>query len=194
MDACFINAIANEYPDNPNYQIVQNYREFFEALQYVIPSESFRYKYRNYLKHYPIEFHLENRQTLTEWCRNVYQFEESCIYDPFIILQYAMAIAQHYPIKPNFQEVLLYKNFFLSLGNLYSKFHKRYLAYLRINPVDQSLSSREALQSWVNEFLRGVQSTDLTPALEHFSTPFNYAMVVVPCLLIVAAVLVKNGL
>jgi hypothetical protein len=79
---------------------------------------------------------------------------------------YLIEICKRYPQKPEFQEILFYKNFFLSLTNVLPKGYYRdtYTIYLRTRPIDEYLASRDQLCAWIKSLLIGDNTVT-----EHFS-------------------------
>ena len=61
--------IAKGYPSQPDYQQVQNYREFFEAIRYVIPRSrpEDQEVYSYLLSHQPLDYVINDSNTLLEW-------------------------------------------------------------------------------------------------------------------------------
>lgn len=159
----FLYQIAHEFPRRPNYEETQNYREFFEAIQYVIPSPSYRVYFAQYLRTRPIDASLDRQETLVGWVLDLHpglDLPSSNI----PLGRYLQSMIDYYPPSPSFQEILLYKNFFLILQKVLppgvprqERLHRPshgglnrliYTHGLRQYPVDPYLISRVALQQW----------------------------------------------
>jgi len=194
MDLCFIYTIASHFPENPNYQIVQNYREFFEALPQVIISPKFQRYYVNYLKYHPIEVNLTSRDTLLSWLSRLSPHRDPAC-DPAIIWKYLLMIVQRYPQRPNFQEVFNYKNFFMTLGNVFPvpKYRQQYIKYLEAVPIDQYLSSNRLFSHWNSKMFKAFHDKNTEFIIENFAD-FNYsslAAIMVPVILLGAIYYIK---
>jgi len=149
----FIDTISADYPNKPNYQEVQNYKEFFVALQYVIPCPHYRKRYVTYLITHPVDYVLDNRTTLLRWVSNLNpklkHLTNLSVNE--IIWKYLFMICLYYPIKPTFQEVLFYKNFFITLQNVLPKEYCRskYVQQFNQIPIDGYMSSRQSILNWI---------------------------------------------
>lgn len=156
--------IARDYPDDPDYQKVQNYRELYGVLSYVIPDSKTQTEYSDYIIDRPIGLALENRTTLLEWVQG---FHPEIFVPPVnpqqvmgVIWPYLYQVCQAYPHQPSFQTVLYYKNFFLGLQNTlpYGKYRKQYVDQFRALPVDRYLTTNQYLVWWVTRMFQQVEN------------------------------------
>lgn len=63
----FLYAIALNYPDRPDYDVIQHYKQFFTSLQYVLPCEKCKLHFSNILQSNPIDPYLVDSDALIEW-------------------------------------------------------------------------------------------------------------------------------
>jgi len=170
LDWYFIYLISNDYPNSPNYQQVQNFKEFFESIQYVLICPKFKKYYNEYITQHPIVLNLDNRKTLKDW---VLHMEHPTLQNnnnlPFIWV-YLHNICQGYPIEPDFQTILFYKNFFLSLTNVLPNCYRlHYNQHIRQIPINPYLSSRKHLCQWNN--LLTINDNIIEPFVNNSSIP-----------------------
>lgn len=59
--------IALAYPNNPTFEDINNYKQYFQALGNVIPCQICREHYKKNLINMPIDNYLKNADTLFEW-------------------------------------------------------------------------------------------------------------------------------
>uniref|UniRef100_A0A6C0BLT2 thiol oxidase n=1 Tax=viral metagenome TaxID=1070528 RepID=A0A6C0BLT2_9ZZZZ len=173
----FLRDLAQDYPMDPDYQQVQNYKELLVALRYVIPNPSERSKYAYYLDQTPVDPYLTNRLTFLSWIQkgsnqlvSTLDVEHRILMDR--IWSYLWAVGQAYPNQPNFQEVLFYKNFFLTLENtLPGAVNRRvYVGVTHQVPVDRFLTSRTNLVKWLRivHYHMTAQPPEADSIVEHF--------------------------
>ncbi len=60
----FMHSIAINFPDNPSYQEIRNYEEFFNNLKFIIPCDKCKMHYKMYLEKNPVINHLKNADLL----------------------------------------------------------------------------------------------------------------------------------
>jgi hypothetical protein len=60
----FIHTIALNFPNNPSYQEIRYYEDFFNNLKYIIPCDKCKLHYTQRLEYNPIIKHLKNSDTL----------------------------------------------------------------------------------------------------------------------------------
>jgi hypothetical protein len=170
--------VVRYYPDEPDYQEVQNYKEFFVALFYVIPNLHFKKLYMEVCQQQSIDEVINRKADLVTWIDNLregpippIEMNDNKDLQFKIVWRYLYEICQASPIKPTFQEVLFYKNFFLSLQNinLYPKFKQQYNSLFTRLPVDQYLSSRRHLVWWVQNMYQLLINKDLHYPTECFN-------------------------
>ena len=63
----FMLAVAMTYPDDPNEQIANNYRNFYHSLANILPCLVCRDHYVENLKELPIDDYLGNSKLLSKW-------------------------------------------------------------------------------------------------------------------------------
>lgn len=63
----FIHTISLNYPDNPTYNDIKNYEDFFENLKYIIPCDKCKLHYSQRLNANPVSKHLTDSNTLFIW-------------------------------------------------------------------------------------------------------------------------------
>ena len=69
----FLHSITFDYPDNPSIKTKENYKNFFENLQNILPCEMCRNHYRENLKRNPMNnYVLRSRKNLIEWLIDVH--------------------------------------------------------------------------------------------------------------------------
>jgi hypothetical protein len=69
----FLETITLGYPTNPTEKEKSNTKNFFYALQFVIPCEKCRVNYSEHLHKYPLSNNvLENRDNLFNWIVNIH--------------------------------------------------------------------------------------------------------------------------
>jgi len=68
----FLHSITLAYPDNPTDNDKQNHLQFFDSLKYILPCDKCKNHYAQTLMTYPIENHLENKESLFRWLVDVH--------------------------------------------------------------------------------------------------------------------------
>ena len=68
----FLLSVVWTYPHYPSYQEQLNYRQFFIYLQYILPCESCRRNYSQYLLEMPIDNYLASRYHMLYWLTTLY--------------------------------------------------------------------------------------------------------------------------
>ena len=68
----FLHSITLNYPDNPSQKDKQNYKHFFESLQFTIPCEKCKTHYQENLQKYSLDNALNNKETLFNWLVNIH--------------------------------------------------------------------------------------------------------------------------
>ena len=68
----FLHSITLAYPDNPTEIDKQIHIEFFNSLKNILPCDKCKNHYSNTLETYPIENHLENKESLFRWLVDVH--------------------------------------------------------------------------------------------------------------------------
>jgi hypothetical protein len=180
----FIGMIASGYPEKPDYQEVQDYMEFFRSLRYVIPSFSYRTHYDQYITNRPIDSYLNNKSTLVAWVLGLHPSLPVALIQSVKpeetmakIWGYLLSIAKHFPNQPSFQEVIYYRDFFLSLQNVmpFRSERKKYTEQFQKIPIDRYMISNEFLQQWVTLMYQEVRKSTV---IEGFSKSDSLTMLV----------------
>jgi len=68
----FLHSITLAYPDNPTEDDKIYHKNFFESLKNILPCDKCRNHYDQNLITYPIENHLENKESLFKWLVDVH--------------------------------------------------------------------------------------------------------------------------
>ncbi len=68
----FLHSITLAYPDNPTDDDKTYHKNFFESLKNILPCEKCRNHYDQTLTTYPIENHLENKESLFKWLVDIH--------------------------------------------------------------------------------------------------------------------------
>ena len=68
----FLHSITLAYPDNPSDDVKMIHNNFFNSLKDILPCDKCRNHYNQTLMTYPIENHLENKESLFKWLVDVH--------------------------------------------------------------------------------------------------------------------------
>ena len=68
----FLHSITLSYPDNPSEKDKENHIQFFDKLKDVLPCEKCKLHFAKNLQTYPIENHLENKESLFKWLVDIH--------------------------------------------------------------------------------------------------------------------------
>ena len=68
----FLHSITLAYPDNPTENDKTIYKNFFESLKDILPCDKCRVHFNQTLMTYPIENHLQNKESLFKWLVDVH--------------------------------------------------------------------------------------------------------------------------
>ena len=63
----FLQHVALSYPNQPNKEIKQNYKDFFYSIKNILPCETCALNYLDHIQKIPIDNYLKNRNTLFSW-------------------------------------------------------------------------------------------------------------------------------
>jgi uncharacterized protein YktA (UPF0223 family) len=63
----FLHSVTLAYPDNPTEVDRNNYKNFFNSLQPVLPCLKCSNNYLTHIQEDPVENHLENKESLVKW-------------------------------------------------------------------------------------------------------------------------------
>jgi hypothetical protein len=69
----FLHSITLAYPNNPSYDDMNNYRQFFESIKYVLPCDSCKEHFKENLQKYPLTDRiLESKDLLCKWLIDIH--------------------------------------------------------------------------------------------------------------------------
>ena len=68
----FLHSITLAYPDNPTDDDKTIHKNFFESLKDILPCDKCRVHFNQNLTTYPIENHLENKESLFRWLVDIH--------------------------------------------------------------------------------------------------------------------------
>ena len=68
----FIHYVSLGYPDKPNQADKLNYKNFYTSLQHILPCEKCAMNYSDNLTKYPIDDHLQTKDTLVKWTIDIH--------------------------------------------------------------------------------------------------------------------------
>lgn len=68
----FLHSITLAYPDNPSDNDKLSHKNFFNSLKDILPCDKCKNHYTQNLMTYPIENHLENKESLFKWLVDVH--------------------------------------------------------------------------------------------------------------------------
>ena len=63
----FLHSITLSYPDNPTLEDKNNHAQFFNSIQNILPCQKCRDHYTQNLQAFPVEQHLDNKESLFRW-------------------------------------------------------------------------------------------------------------------------------
>ena len=64
----FLHSITLSYPDNPTIEDKNNYAQFFNSIQNILPCQNCKDHYTQNLQEFPVEQHLDNKDSLLSKC------------------------------------------------------------------------------------------------------------------------------
>ena len=68
----FMHYVSLGFPSNPSEEDKKNYKTFYTSLQHILPCAKCANNYSHNLIKYPIDNHLENRDTLVRWVIDIH--------------------------------------------------------------------------------------------------------------------------
>jgi hypothetical protein len=68
----FLHYVSFGYPSDPSELDKQNYKNFYTSMQHILPCLKCAQNYAHNLKKYPIDNHLESRDTLVRWVIDIH--------------------------------------------------------------------------------------------------------------------------
>ena len=99
----FLHRITLAYPDNPTNEDKLMYKHFFHNVGNVLPCDTCKIHYGQNISTYPIDKHLDNRESLSRWLVTMHNLVNDSLgkkrisYDKFI-----NEISQRYKTKNNY--------------------------------------------------------------------------------------------
>ena len=68
----FLHSITLSYPDNPTLEDKNNHAQFFNSIQNILPCQNCKDHYTQNLQAFPVEQHLDNKESLFRWLVDVH--------------------------------------------------------------------------------------------------------------------------
>jgi FAD-linked sulfhydryl oxidase len=68
----FLHSITLAYPDNPSDDVKMIHNNFFNSLKDILPCDKCKIHYAQNLLTYPVENHLENKESLFKWLVDIH--------------------------------------------------------------------------------------------------------------------------
>ena len=68
----FMHYVSLGYPENPTIDNKNRYKNFYYSLQDVLPCEKCRENYKKNILEYPIDDHLDNKDSLVRWVIDIH--------------------------------------------------------------------------------------------------------------------------
>ena len=68
----FLHSITLSYPDNPTIEDKNNYAQFFNSIQNILPCQNCKDHYTQNLQEFPVEQHLDNKESLFRWLVDIH--------------------------------------------------------------------------------------------------------------------------
>ena len=68
----FLHYVTLGYPDDPTHNDKQNYKNFFQSLQNVLPCQKCAQNYKKNINELPIDNHLQTRDHLVKWLIDIH--------------------------------------------------------------------------------------------------------------------------
>lgn len=99
----FIHATTLDYPENPSKEDMENYKNFYTQLQYVLPCGKCRNNLRDHLKSFPLtDEALANRSNLFNWSVDLHNIVNYHTGKPMISYDKAKSLVEKYTtVKKN---------------------------------------------------------------------------------------------
>lgn len=69
-----LHLVAQGYPKNPSEEDKKNYREFYKSIKNILPCETCKKSYTEYISVLPIDFFLNDRNKLIYWIYTIHNF------------------------------------------------------------------------------------------------------------------------
>ena len=106
----FIHSLALNFPDNPTYQDIRHFEEFFNSLKFIIPCEKCRMHYKIRLEKAPIVNFLKNSDTLFKYTVDLHNDVNKSLGKRIYSYEEVVKIYQD-----NYNGKIYYKNYFKSI-------------------------------------------------------------------------------
>jgi hypothetical protein len=170
MTTSLLRLIAQHYPNDPDYQQTQDYREFYESIRYVIPNLTIRDQYNMYMDNRPIVSYLDNTDHLLGWVNDFNHMVNESTIDSFL-----KQVGQTYPELPTFQDTLNYEHFFRTVQNVlpFKYMRDQYTQFMTQYPIDRYLISRKYMIEWINQLHETLASSKanhpIGTIIEHYT-------------------------
>ena len=197
----FLFSVALNFPQNPDYNDIHNYKRFFTDIQYILPCQICCENYVDHLQQIPIEPYLMNTQSLFTWLMKIHNLvnqslkklplNESDIL--FIYLnnqssninfklcdfstwKFLFSIAEGYPENPSIQDMFHYKRFFNYLRLIFPcPIYKKYYSQLFNDIIiDSYLKNNHSLFVWILKIYNKINLQINRPILTILSVKKKY--------------------
>ena len=171
----FFFSVALNFPQNPDFNDIHNYKRFFTDVQYILPCHICCEHYVDHLQQVPIEPYLINTHSLFNWLLKIHNLVNQCLKKPiatesdilliyfgndlnvnsplweFSIWKFLFYIAEGYPENPSIQNMFHYKRFFTYLQfvfpcPIYKKYYSKLFNDVIIDPY---LKNNHYIFIWV---------------------------------------------
>ena len=103
----FIHYIALNFPNNPNLQIKQNYKNFFQNLQFVLPCEKCQIHYSSHIQKHKIDSFLHSRKSLFQWTVDIHNLVNQDLHKKTYTYDEALSIYSNPPQSSNTVYIIL---------------------------------------------------------------------------------------
>ena len=140
-------AITGDYPKKPDSMTANQYKQFFECLQFILPCPACCDNYASHYRRLSINPYLNNRDSLFEWLLKIHNFVRKYLYQPeispdrllskyynnrlalvegrkdplvwgFEAWKFLFAVAYQYPKRPTPKDQSHYRQFFMGLQHV----------------------------------------------------------------------------
>ena len=96
-----LHLVSFHYPEKPSTAEKETTKIFYYSIKDILPCDSCRKHYKNYLSHYPIDPHLDTRMDLIKWVIQVHNFVNTSLGKPVYTDDAVFAIyANLDPVSP----------------------------------------------------------------------------------------------
>ena len=98
----FLHSVAQRYPRNPTEEDKNNYRNFYENIENMLPCGKCRESYTKYIQILPIRFFLSRREDLILWLYTIHNFVNFKLIGQGYDIQNIPSLAEVYEHYENF--------------------------------------------------------------------------------------------